>query len=415
MSGHHTAGLQAGALAINLGAVAAIAWTLVRFASAPVAIAVAAVVAWYTVRTGDLVVSVWNPHVIVLPMLAFVIMAAAFAATGRRVLLLWLVLFGSFLVQTHLAMAPLVALVGATAVVAQRQAVGRMWLRACLLALVLWLPPLVEQVTHTPGNLTRIVTFFAGGSSSGPTLGDAVVAWSAATTAAFRPGFAVALGLDFRPPPSASPVVWAIAQVVLLAAAAAWARRRGHAGAAWFAAMCVVASVVAVAATTRIRDHIVDHEIFWMSALGALNVGAIAGVVTTGTGGLLDRHRSIVRRLSAGACYAAFLVAVGAGLIGMRHVLNRSRTPDDHNVDVLTEDIRRYVSQAHPRRLLFRIEPPMWTIAAGALLRVHKDGVDFAVDDRWTTMFGEPFEANGREDASLTITGSRVPVLQVTR
>ena len=221
MSGYHTAGLQAAALAINLGAVAAIAWTVARFASAPVAIAVAAVTAWYTLRTGDLVVSVWNPHVIVLPMLAFVIMAAAFAATGRGALLLWLVLFGSFLVQTHLAMAPLVALVGATAVVAQRQALGGVWLRACLVALVLWLPPIVEQVTHTPGNLTRIVTFFAGGSSSGPTLGDAVVAWSASTTAAFRPDFAVALGFDFRPPQSAWPVVWAVAQVVLLAAAAA--------------------------------------------------------------------------------------------------------------------------------------------------------------------------------------------------
>jgi hypothetical protein len=58
MSGHHAAGLQAGALAINLGAVAAIAWTAARFAPAPIAFAVAVVTAWYTFRTGDLIVSV---------------------------------------------------------------------------------------------------------------------------------------------------------------------------------------------------------------------------------------------------------------------------------------------------------------------------------------------------------------------
>jgi hypothetical protein len=97
-------------------------------------------------------------------------------------------------------------------------------------------------------------------------------------------------------------------------------------------------------------------------------------------------------------------------------VLNRSRTPDDHNVDVVTEDIRRYVSQARPSRPLFRIDHPVWTIAAGALLRVYKDGVRFAVADDWPTLFGEAFEANGREDAGLTITGSRrVPVLVVDR
>jgi hypothetical protein len=416
MSGHHTAGLQAGALAINLAAIAAIAWTAARLASPPIAIAVAVVTAWYTCRTGDLIVSVWNPHVIVLPMLAFVVMAAALAATGRRVLLLWLVLFGSFLVQTHIAMAPLVAVLGATAVVAQRQALDGMWVQSCLAALALWLPPMVEQATHSPGNLTRIVTFFAGGSSSGQTAGAALVAWSASLTSAFTHGFAVARGLDFRPPESSWPVVWTVAQIVVLVAAAVWATRRGDDCASWFATMCVLASAVAFAATMRIRGQIADHEIFWMSALGALNAGAIAGVLATAAGVALDRRRVIVRRIATTACYAAFLVAVAAGAIGMRHVLNRSRTPEDHNVDVLTEDIGRYVSQAHPRRVLFRIEQPVWTLAAGALLRVYKDGVRFAVDDRWTTMFGEAFEANGREDASLTITGSpRAPVLQVTR
>jgi hypothetical protein len=413
MSGHHTAGLQAGALAINLAAIALILWTAARMAPAPLAIAVAVVTAWYTWRAGDLIVSVWNPHVIVLPMLAFVVVSAALAATGRRALLLFLVLLGSFLVQTHLAMAPLVAVVGGTAVVARRDALRDTWARVCLLAVVLWLPPILEQASHTPGNLTRIVTFFAGDASSGQSLGIALAAWSTASTSALTRDFVVALGRDFRTPESAWPVVWAVAQVVLLVGAAAWARRRGDRATMWFASTCVLASAVAFAATTRIRGEIVDHEIFWMPALGALNAGVIAGVLATSAAQMLDRHRSVVRQLVAVACYLSFFVAVAVGLIGVRHILTRSRTADDHNVDVLTEDIRRHVGQAHPRRILFRIEQPVWTIAAGALLRLYKDDLKFAVDERWTTMFGEAFEADGSEDAILTITGStRAPVVR---
>jgi hypothetical protein len=396
LSGRHTAGMQAGALALNIAAVATVAWAATS-ASTIAVIALCGAVGWYIWRTGDMIVSPWNPHVIVLPMLAFVVLTAAFAATGQRRLLPWLLLLGSFLAQTHVAMVPPVALLMLVAVAVQRDAVRAGWPAAAGVALAAWLPAIIEQLTHHPGNITRIVRFFAG-TSAGQPIATAAAAWSAALTGAFRPDFAVALGFDVRPPAGPWPLAWSTAAMGALVVAALRARARRDAFAMWLAVMCAAISAIALVATTRIRDQIVDHEVFWISALGAVDAAAIVAALGW------PRGR---RPLLATTVAAALVVSAAAvGLSGMRHVLERPRTTDDHSVDVLAAAIERYITDSRVRRPLIHIEQQIWPIAAGALLTVHKKGVGFAVDDQWTTMFGAAFAANGREDAQMTLTGS---------
>ena len=153
LSWRHTVGMQYGALIINVAAVAVIVWSLAQTAPAPLAAAVSMAIAFFVWRTGDMIVSVWNPHIIILPMLAFVVVAAAYAASGAAAFLFWMILIGSFLVQTHLAMAPVVALPGLLSIVGARDrtTVRRTWLLVVFLPLVLWMPPAVEQMTRTPG------------------------------------------------------------------------------------------------------------------------------------------------------------------------------------------------------------------------------------------------------------------------
>jgi hypothetical protein len=312
-------------------------------------------------------------------------------------------------------MTPIVVLLGAIAFAVQRNALRGIRAKACLLTFGLWLPSIIEQATHAPGNMTRIIAFFTSASSPGPPIWTATTAWAAALTSAFTRDFAVAIGLDFQRPAENLPLLWSVGQLILLVVAATWAKRRHEPFAWWLTVMCIVTSVGALLATTRIRDAIKDHEIFWISAVGVLNVAALAGVATSVATRFVDRTQAM-RRLAASTSVAACVVAVVVGLIGMRHVLQRSRTIEDHAVDVLTEAIERYMSDAHARRPLFHIEQQMWTIAAGALLLVDKKRMMFAVDDPWTTMFGEAFKANGREDGNLTITGSvRQPVLMTAR
>jgi len=123
-----------------------------------------------------------------------------------------------------------------------------------------------------------------------------------------------------------------------------------------------------------------------------------------------------VRAAASVVCYSAFAITFAIGLLALSHAMNRRRTLEDHAVDVMTEQIRHRLSTAQASRPLFRIDPPLWPIAAGALLQLRKDGVAFAVDDQWTVMLGEAFEANGREDIQLALTGSlRLPVVAQTR
>src|SRR5262249_26399082 len=343
-----------------------------------------------------------------LPLLAFVVVAAAYAAGGAAAFLFWMILIGSFLVQTHLAMAPVVALLGLLSIVGARHrtTVRRTSLLVVCLTLVLWTPPLVEQTTRTPGNMTRIVRFFFGSVSDGQPLATAATVWSSALTGAFARGFEVATGRDLEPDASKQPLAWSLLLVCASGAAASVAWRRDRFS-LWLTSLCALASLVALAATTRIRGQIVDHEVFWMSALGVLNAGAIAGLVTS----LIGDTGSSRRLTAAAVSVPALLVALGTGVLGMHHAMNRRRTLEDHAVDVLVEKIRTAMSETHATRPLFQIEPPIWTIAAGALLQIRKNGAAFAVDPRWTVIFGERFEPDGREDARLTLAGSiRLPI-----
>jgi hypothetical protein len=414
LSGLHTAGLQAGALAINLSAIALAAWTAVSCGSVPAAVALSASLVWFALRAGDMLVSAWNPHVIVLPLVAFIVVAAGLAVDGRRIRLLWLVAVGSFLVQTHVAMAPIVAVLGVSAIALQWRALGQVGLRAGSLTLALWMPPLVEQVMNRPGNLARLGMFFVSGAE-GQRVSTATAAWASALTAASRLEFVVATGREFSPA-GAWVIPAAILQLTALVLVASFAKRRDG-FATWLALMCAIATSVALVAVTRIHDRIVDHEVFWLSALGALNAGAIAGgLLEGGPDATVLAHGAQwpSRRIALGVCGLAWAVAAVVGLRGMQGVLNRARTVDDHSVDVLTEQIEGYVHTARLGRPLFHIEHPVWPIAAGALLQIDKARMPFAVDDRWAPMFGEAFRATGNEDGEATITGSPLQPLLMT-
>jgi len=129
----------------------------------------------------DTPVSVWNPHVVVMPFAVFLVGAVAVSA-GRNAALPVMVAAGSLVAQTHLSYVGLVGAVAAwvAVVVAWRSCRGaestpsplsrRPLVLAGVLAVGLWLPPLIQQLTGHPGNLTQIVralTAGPGGEAAG--------------------------------------------------------------------------------------------------------------------------------------------------------------------------------------------------------------------------------------------------------
>jgi hypothetical protein len=434
LSGLHTMGMQAGAVAINVAALAMLAWVLAQVETPVLAAAVAATTSVFIVRTGDLVASPWNPHVVVLPMLAFVAAAAAFAAAGGRALLFGLIAIGSLLVQTHVAMAPIVGAIAAIAASARLSTAGerrrlsqpRLWAAPAVFAVMLWLPVLVEEIAHRPGNVTKLLLFFTGHGERAVPLARAKAAWAGALTAALRADFAPATGVSFRVPVPASTWTTVAAADMLGLAVAIWQfRRSGRTIAAWLAAMALAASLVGLLATARIAGEIVDHQVFWLSALGLLNVGIVVAVlferVLAGRSGVERAHAPALhasgggwRILSAAAAIVLVGAGVAAGAAGMHRALLRARGPEDHAIDVVAAEFVRQTTDAGIHRPLVRIDQSIWPIAAGALLEIAKSRRPFAVDDAWVPMYGEAFAATGREDGLVTIGGSTsAPVVSV--
>jgi hypothetical protein len=116
--------------------------------------------------------TVWAPYAIALPVALLVLLGADVVSNvDPWPPALGLVVCASFLVQTDLSTGVVVAAVVLVAAVARaaggrrpaRQARRPWWVRAGVLAgvgLAIWLPPLVQQATTHPGNLSLLAHFF---------------------------------------------------------------------------------------------------------------------------------------------------------------------------------------------------------------------------------------------------------------
>ena len=111
-AGSRTAGLAAGALAINLAALAAAVWVLIRHAGPVLTVAFTALFTLYFARVPGLVVSYWNAHATIVASAAVVVISAAVAGGQIRLLPLFIAV-ASFVLQTHVATFPLVAVTAA--------------------------------------------------------------------------------------------------------------------------------------------------------------------------------------------------------------------------------------------------------------------------------------------------------------
>ncbi len=115
----------------------------------------------------DLLTAAWNPYVLLLPCLLMLFLTAG-VASGRGMMLPWLVLVGTFCVQTHLGYIFIVTGMCTFAVVMlgindfSQRSINRAdrkprkeWLLGLLVMLVGWLPPLWEQF-FVGGNLGHL-------------------------------------------------------------------------------------------------------------------------------------------------------------------------------------------------------------------------------------------------------------------
>ena len=317
LTGSSDSGMLLGTLLINLMAVGA---SLVL--AARVGLRTLTIVALFTslvcvgLGAGGLT-DPWNPYVVVLPLLAAAV-ASWRCAHGDRVAAVVLIVCGSFAVQSHVGSGVPVATLMAIALVAlvvrasrgdERAHARRTLLIAAIVAIVCWIPPLIDQAVHSPGNLRLLLDFFLSGDGT-------KVGFHTGIDVIFRvlsiPGNWVA-GREtelasYSIDTGGTAVPWALLALVV---AAWWSWRRGwrsEFALSMIASAFIASSILAVA---QIVSVAVPYLVRWTWAVGAFTWLTVA-IVLARQLVCWGLSRSIVRMTAAtGTAVALLVIAFG--------------------------------------------------------------------------------------------------------
>jgi hypothetical protein len=164
--------LEAAGVALNVIAIGISLWIARRRGGLPLLLAMAVVLALVMRAYGPSVLTQpWNPYLPVLFWPAFLLAVWSVLLRDIRMLVVVAVV-GSFCMQTHISYLGLVGGLGLVAVVAA----GYHWFRADRegrrrdtkwiliavgLGVVLWIPPVIDQLSHSPGNLVALKDHFS--------------------------------------------------------------------------------------------------------------------------------------------------------------------------------------------------------------------------------------------------------------
>lgn len=425
-SGRRAVGLAAGALTLNLAVLAAMVWMLFRYGGPVLAVTFALFSAVFLGRLNELLISSWNAHAAILAAAAVIVASAATAAGSLGVIPLCVVL-ASFALQTHIVTLPLVAIAIGVLVVGairngpdQAATLRRAVNRTFGSVLLLWMLPLVEQVMPHGGNLTQMWRF-AGAPSANVTPAVAFDAWADMLSAPLRSGLALPRGVTLPYRAAAFAAIAAIGETLLLMAVAWWAHRNRRRFHMWIAVELFLVSLAALWAVARIPDNVQDHQVFWIAAVGLLNIVAIVAVPI----GMISRHNGqkwyrgqkwdpalaglpvTGLRLAAAICVVLIAAMAVSGVRELRRVADRSRamTRGDIRTDHATRAVEAEIARTGSRRPKVLIDVRAWETAAGVILQLRRKGMTLAVEPGLERMLSGTAAADGTEDLEITFCG----------
>ena len=312
----------------------------------------------------------WNPWLGVLPFAAFVLLVWAVIGDDRWALP-WAAAAGSYALQCHVGYGLLVGGLGLLALV---WALRRRWWRAIAVAagvtVVLWIPPVLEQVTADdgwPGNLRILYDHFSTPDGDPVGLRRGVDAFAGELNV-------VGPWLVGRGHQPTDPPAWLgfAAMVALWAGAAAVAWRRRLDGPLRLHAVLAVACGLGLASITRVFGDFFDYVVRWMWILSAFVAVAIVW-----TAWMASPPRW--RRAIAGGGAAALAVAVTAASVGAADV-ESSGPRNSELVAGLAPPIAAELDAGGRYLVRWDDTISLGATGVGVLLELEKRGFDVGAD-----------------------------------
>ncbi|MHB8465668.1 MAG: hypothetical protein ACYDD7_12665 [Acidimicrobiales bacterium] len=421
--GHNAIGLAVAACIINMLSGVAIVMLVGRRAGPKAALGSAAVILVFMAMIGvpDMR-DVWSPMVITFPAALFVVLCVE-TACGGTFSAVAAVGLGVLLVQTEVGLLTIVLFALAATLVLRilrpqtegaslgdrirRRPVVVAGVCSLVLALGMWTPPLIQQVTGRPGNVSSIAQFFTSHQahhqlstvynsltngmllSFGPHLLPAVPA----PLAGYGGQFAILLGL-------------------VAAVCAACLYRRQPFGLLLSSSALVLAAVYGVG-LSRAEGNVGGYLVVWTRGLTlCAALGAVVAILGTPSG--KQEHADPDPRRRVSLVGAVGLAAILAALTGFEtSIVARSPIRDYFGtVRIAARTVRRVVPPQRRRALICIGSPVAWAHAAGVIADLRRGGEwDLHVPPPWLHTFGDELKPTGheREVVFLEVHGPRHP------
>ncbi len=376
MGGRSSAALMAAVVSVHIAsALVALRLTWLRF-GAPLTGAVALVLVAVVHASGpDFVIEPWNPWMAIVPFLVFVLLVErCLASEEHRYAFVGAVVVGSHCIQCHAGYAILVAvglLVAAVSLV--RRSGPRIVIGPLVALLVMWTPPLIDQVRREPGNLTLLWQHFGSPSEPRLPLGDAlrVIAtqFNLLGPWLWGPGGSHPAESWFRWPGF-------VMFVASVGGAFVVARRQGWASEARFLALLAAFFFGAVVSVTRLFGPYFEYTIRWAWVLAAVMIAVSATVLTRV---FVDRWSGSVGRQLARVVLAVLVVGSVGTSVALASDVHRPGPTDSAIVAGLAPQLR---GLAEGNTYLVRFWDP-YTLNAtgfGVVLEMERSGFDVKVE-----------------------------------
>lgn len=411
--------LQVSSVVFHVVAIAVALWIAGRRGGARLTVGLAAMLAVVVAAFGPVLFTVpWNPNLPVLWWLVF-LLALWSVVAGDLPLVPVAVIAGSIIAQTHVPYLALTSALTGAAVVASlvslasrrsegsagpptRGAVRRgvSWLLAgAAVGIVLWLPPLVDQLTNDPGNARILVDHFRAPTS------DPIGLAEGARVVVERLDPVALLTLDtpvegFTP---SSTLVPGVALLALWSLSVVMSWRRHQTMLRWLHLTVGTAVVVGVVAASRIFGGVWNYLLLWAWIVCSLMIVAtVWGLSTAAIDRVPDRHRSAALRGATVALLVGTVAWTAIGVVEATDAEVSGQMRSTQTGEVAAQTAEALAARKATDRFLVAWRDPthLGTQGWGLILELERRGFDVAGSPPLASMLGrhrvvEPHEADG--------------------